>query len=118
MDDVWDNERRLWQEGADAYDELMAPECVMAFGPLGIMERPEIVGSMRDAPRWSDVNMTDTTQTRPADNISIIAYRALAMRSGVEPYEAVCTSTYVTLDGHWKLVQHQQSVVLRAWDAP
>lgn len=111
MDDFWSKERRLWREGVDAYDELMGPDCVMAFGPMGIMNRSEIVDSMRDAPRWSDIDMTDTTQSRPADNVSILAYRVLATRPGAEPYEAVCTSTYIVTDGHWKLAQHQQSVV-------
>lgn len=113
MDDLRNTERRLWEEGVGAYEELMAPECVMAFGPIGIMDRTEIVDSMRNAPRWSGVDMIDITQTRPADNVLIIAYRALATKSGADPYEAVCTSTYVTIDGRWKLAQHQQSVVQR-----
>jgi hypothetical protein len=114
MDDLWNNERRLWQEGVGAYEELMAPECVMAFGPTGIMDRSQIIDSMSDTPRWSGVDMTDTTQTRPADDVSIIAYYALATRPGNEPYEAICTSTYVAIEGLWKLAQHQQSAVLRA----
>jgi len=114
MDDLWHNEHRLWQEGVGAYEELMGPGCVMAFGPLGVLARPGIIDSMCDAARWSSVDMTDTTQTWPAGNVSIIAYRALATKPGSEPYEAVCTSTYVAVDGRWKLAQHQQSVVQRA----
>lgn len=114
MDDLWKNERRLWQEGVGAYEELMGPECVMAFAPMGIMDRSQIIDSMSGAPRWSDVEMTDTTQTRPAADVSILAYRALATRPGNEPYEAVCTSTYISIDGRWKLAQHQQSAVPRA----
>lgn len=91
--------------------EIMGPECLMAFGPMGIMDQSTILDSMRDAPRWSSVDMTDRTQTRPADNVSIIAYRATATTLGSEPYEAVCTSIYIVLDGLWKLTQHQQSVV-------
>ena len=113
MDDIWSEERRLWLEGADAYDELMAADCVMAFGPMGIMTRSEIVDSMNGSPRWSYIDMTDTEQTKPADNLSIIAYRASATRPGAEPYEAVCTSTYVLVGNRWKLAQHQQSVTNR-----
>ncbi len=114
MEDLWKLERRLWKEGLGAYEELMAPDCLMAFGPTGIMGRAEIVDSMRDAPRWSDIDMTDTTQTKPADNVSVIAYRALAKRSGADPYEAVCTSTYIAIDGHWHIAQHQQSLASTA----
>ncbi len=114
MDDLWQNERRLWQEGVGAYEELMGPECVMAFASMGIMARSEIIDSIRGAPRWSSIDMTDTTPTGPAGNVSIIGYRALATRPGNEPYEAACTSTYVAVDGRWKLAQHQQSAVQRA----
>lgn len=114
MDELWKHERRLWKEGVGAYEELMSPECVMAFGPMGIMGRAEVVDSMRDAPRWSDVEMTETTQTRPADNVSVIAYRAIAKRARVKPYEALCTSTYVAIDGIWRIAQHQQSLVSTA----
>jgi hypothetical protein len=114
MDDLWQNERRLWQAGVAAYEELMGPECMMAFAPMGIMARSEIIDCMHDAPRWSSIDMTDVTQTGPAGNVSIIGYRVLATRPGNEPYEAVCTSTYVAVDGRWKLAQHQQSVVQQA----
>lgn len=110
MDDLWKNERRLWMEGVGAYEELMVPECVMAFGPMGIMDRHRIVDSMRDAPRWSDVEMTEKIQTRPTDNTSVIGYRAVARKEGAAPYEAFCTSTYVARHGVWQIAQHQQSL--------
>lgn len=114
MNNLWNTERRLWQEGVSAYEEIMAPECVMVFGPVGIMRRPEIIQSMSDAARWSEVEISDTTQTTPAENVSVVAYRVLARRPDAETYEAFCMSTYIKFDGSWRLAQHQQSVVQRA----
>lgn len=112
MIDLWNSERRLWLEGVSAYKQLMASECIMAFGPMGVMGRDDIVESLHQAPRWSNVEMVDKTQANPAENVAVIAYRAYGTRSGAEPYEAVCTSTYVRIDGHWLIAQHQQTPVL------
>lgn len=109
MADLWNSERRLWLEGVSAYEELMTAECVMAFGPMGVMDRDAILGALRDAPRWAEVDMTEKTQAVQAENVVVIAYRARANRPGAEPYEAICTSTYVRVDGHWLIAQHQQT---------
>lgn len=111
MSDLWGSERRLWVEGVSTFEELMAPECVMAFGPMGIIQNDQIIDSLRHAPRWSDVEMTDRTRTNPSNDLSIIAYRARATRDGAEPYEAICTSSYVCVDGYWWLTHHQQTEV-------
>lgn len=111
MSDLWGSERRLWLEGVSAYEELMASECVMAFGPMGIMSNDQIIESLRQAPRWSEVEMSERTTTSPAENIAIIAYTARATRDGADPYEAICTSSYVCSDGYWWLTHHQQTPV-------
>ena len=111
MSDLWGSERRLWLDGVSAYEELMASECVMAFGPMGIMRNDQILESLRDAPRWSDVEMVDRTRTSPSDDVAIIAYRARASRGGSKPYEAICTSSYVCVDGYWWLSHHQQTPI-------
>lgn len=75
------------------------------------MQNEQIVESLRDAPRWSDVEMTDRARTSPSDYVAIIAYRARGTRDGAEPYEAICTSSYVCIDGYWWLTHHQQTEV-------
>lgn len=40
----------------------------------------------------------------------MVVYRATAVRSGAE-YEALFNSTYVRVDGAWKLALHQQTPV-------
>lgn len=111
MADIWNSERRLWLEGTGAYEELMASDCVMAFGPMGAMGRDEVLESLREAPRWTDVVMTDKAKAVPAENVAVIAYHVRSKRPGAEPYEALCTSTYVRIDGQWMIAQHQQTSV-------
>lgn len=111
MSDLWQNERRLWIEGVEAYEELMWTECIMAFGPMGIMRNEQIVESLREAPRWSHVEITNEVRTTPAENFALLVYNAKGTRDGVDPYEAICTSSYVCVDGYWWLTHHQQTPV-------
>jgi hypothetical protein len=112
MSDIWSSERRLWLEGINAYKELMTTECVMAFGPMGVMGPEDIIEALRKAPRWTDVEMAGQTKAVQAENVVVIAYRARSTRPDADPYEAICTSTYVRVDGHWRIAQHQQTPVL------
>lgn len=108
---LWNSERRLWLEGIGAYEELMAPECIMAFGPMGLMRNQQIIESLRAAPRWSEVEMTDQAATRPAEGVAILAYKAHGIRDGARAYEAICTSSYVCVDGYWWIAHHQQTPI-------
>lgn len=110
MHEVWRIERSLWLDGPSAYEAHLADECIMAFGPMGILKRQEIIASLNGAPRWTTVDMTRTTLVTPGDSIAIvIAYQAEAHRDGSTPYRALCTSTYLVLGGVVKLAQHQQT---------
>ena len=109
MDDIWTTERRLWLDGADAYAELMAPHCVMAFGPMGVLQDGAIIDSLRKAPRWSDVTMQDRVLAQPNESVAVLAYAAEGRRDGAEPYRALCTSTYIRMGDTWRIAQHQQT---------
>jgi hypothetical protein len=110
--DVWRLEERFWLGGTDVYDELLSPECVMAFpAPAGIMKGANITRSLRGAPRWLSVTMAEQTIGRPEAETIVLAYRANGQRKGVGAYIAYCTSTYRLTGGRWNLVQHQQTPI-------
>ncbi|MBJ3784169.1 DUF4440 domain-containing protein [Devosia sediminis] len=110
MHEVWNIERSLWLDGVDAYRARLADQCVMAFGPMGILDREQVLQTIEQAPRWASVEISETRLTTPGDTIAIvIAYKAEAMRDGGKPYRALCSSTYLVLDGELKLAQHQQT---------
>lgn len=109
MHDIWKDEESFWLGGADTFEALMARECLMVFGPMGIMTGKDIPESLRQAPRWVEVDIGETTLLQPTDNVLVLAYRVIARRQNDEPYKALCSSTYVDQDGQWKIVQHQQT---------
>jgi hypothetical protein len=109
MDDVlWTTEEALWRDGIDAYRIHMAASCLMLFGPMGILDRPAILQSLEDAPRWSAVRM-EKRQIASSGQTATIAYEAFAEREDGSTYRALCSSTYVDEAGAWKILQHQQT---------
>lgn len=110
-DALWSLEERFWTGGEDHYARTLDAECVMAFPPpAGILAGGRrIAESLKDAPRWSSIAMSERHVSRPTSDVGILAYKARGERDGAAPYEAYCTSTYRRDGGGWRLVQHQQT---------
>lgn len=111
MIDIWEIEQKLWLDDVEAYAHHLASDCIMAFGPMGLMTKSAILDSLRKGPRWASVEMTGKTVVTPGQDITVLGYRAEAIRNGDQPYRALCTSTYVLVNGEPKLAQHQQTVL-------
>ncbi len=56
---AWSLEERLWLEGPGVYDDLLDPECLTAFPGMDVTRASAVLDSLRDAPRWTAVEMTD-----------------------------------------------------------
>lgn len=109
-DAIWQSERRLWLEGTSAFVELLHSECIVVFGePIGIMKGDVITESIKNAPRWTQLEMRDRCTSSQGDDTIVIAYRADAQRGSSAPYRAYRSSTYVRCDRAWRLIQHQQT---------
>lgn len=109
-EEMWNLERKLWLDGAELYAGSMDEACVMAVPGMGVMKATEVLDSLRQAPRWSDVEMSDRLLGRADDEVIALAHRAKGMRDGQEPYHCFCTSTYRRADTGWLLIQHQQTL--------
>lgn len=107
---AWVLEERFWLEGSSVYDGMLDPECLMAFPNMGVMRAADILGTLKNAPRWASVEMSDRVIGRPSDAVVVLGYSAEGQRDGAAPYRCFCTSTYRADDGAWKLVQHQQTL--------
>jgi hypothetical protein len=108
-EEIWEMEQRLWLDGPEVYQRSMDPACVMAFPGMGVMKAADVIESLKQAPRWSSVQMEDRTIGRAGKDVVAIAYRAVGQREEADPYRCLCTSTYRRKDDHWLLVQHQQT---------
>ena len=111
-DDIWRIEESFWLEGPSFYDKHLAEQCVMAFpAPAGVLPAEKVRSSLKDAPRWTSVTMSDRVVAQPDGATLIVGYRAAGSRPGSAGYAAFCTSTYRQNGKAWKLVQHQQTPI-------
>lgn len=107
---MWTLEERFWLEGSSVYDDLLDRACLMAFPGMGVMRAADVLDSLKQAPRWASVEITSRSVGRAGDAVVVLGYTAEGRRDGAEPYRCFCTSTYRADGGHWKLVQHQQTM--------
>jgi hypothetical protein len=103
-------ERRFWTAGANFYRTLLAEDCVMLFGGMGIMERKQAIDGIAESGRWEDVTMEEARVTVLGDDVAVLCYRGSARREG-EDYTALVSSVYARRHGEWKLALHHQSPV-------
>ena len=82
----------------------------MAVPGMGVMRAADILESLKGAPRWAAVEITDRAIGRAGNGVIVLGYTAEGRRDGAEPYRCYCTSTYRADGGTWKLVQHQQTI--------
>ena len=111
-DTLWSIEKALWLGGANAYEQHMAPECIMVFpAPAGIMTGPDILKAVRQAPRWDSVEFDQQHTSILGTNACLLAYVGRGLR-GTDTYEAFCSSSYRRRPQGWAIVQHQQTPVV------
>ncbi len=105
----WQAEERFWLD-ADVYDTMLDAQCLMVFPGLGLMQGAQAIrDSLRNAPRWSGVAMSERIVVRAGEQVVVLGYRAEGRRGDAEPYVAWCSSTYRRDGARWLLVQHQHT---------
>jgi hypothetical protein len=116
MDDVLALERAGWRalttegEAAGFYEEVLADDVLFLLpGGMGLDDRAAAVRSMAGVP-WDEHELAEERVVPLGSGAAVVAYRARARR-GEDAYEAWCASTYVLVDGGWRLAVHQQTPV-------
>ena len=93
---------------ASFYDDVLADEALFVLpGGLVLDDRATILDSM-SGPPWDDYTLSDEGVVPLGPDAAAIVYRADGRR-GDDRYNAHCTSTYVRIDGQWRLRMHQQT---------
>lgn len=90
------------------YAEVLADDVVMLLpGGLVIDDRDQALTTMGGAP-WTSFELADERVVGLGDSGAVVTYRASADRDG-QRYDALIASTYVRVDGAWRLAVHQQT---------
>jgi hypothetical protein len=116
-DDLLGLERAAWDAlssdgdaAARFYDAVLAREVLMLLpGGMVLDDRTEVIDSMRGSP-WTSYELSDERVLVLSEGSAVVAYRATAQRDG-GAYTALFNSTYVRVDGGWRLAVHQQTPV-------
>lgn len=105
----WRCERGFWLDGLAHYEKHLAPSARMVFPePAGILHFDQIIEGIAGAPRWDAVVFEETGIAR-IDDVAVLTYRATGRRLRDDPYRALCSSTYVVVDGVPALLSHQHT---------
>ncbi|NDV00379.1 nuclear transport factor 2 family protein [Pseudoroseicyclus tamaricis] len=107
-EDLWEKERRLWLEGPEAYEELLADDALMTFPvPGGPMDRSTIIDSVTSSERWEAVALDDQ-HVREIGDARLLIYSAEGKRED-KGYAAGCVSLWRMTEGGYRLSYHQQT---------
>ena len=107
-EELWAIEEGLWIRGRSHYERWYSNDAVAAFPGVGIMAGAGFVSTLPETGGYETVEMTQTTLSRPAPSVAVLAYVGTGSRDS-ETVRCLCTSTYCERDGEWRLVQHQQT---------
>lgn len=109
-DALWRLEEQFWLGGADFYERTLAPAALMVLPtPVGVLDRPATIESIRGGARWQDVVFQDRHLLQPGADVAVLVYAAVARRAGSASYAVQCSSTYVRAAGQWQLALHHQA---------
>lgn len=101
-------ERGFWFEGAEYYREHLAEQSTFVF-PGMILEKEAAIEEVEQAPRWGELDVSETQFIRFSAATVLLTYRAEAHLEGDDtPVRASVTSIYRT-DDDPKLLFHQQT---------
>ena len=75
--EVWDCERRFWLDGGNFYKAHVAPDAVLVFPIVGIVDRAAALAWARRAPRWTQVAFSNRIFSYAAET-AVLAYEAHA----------------------------------------
>jgi uncharacterized protein (TIGR02246 family) len=89
------------------YDDLMTDDPLMVFSGLNL-DKPAAVRAMAAERPWSR-HAFDDVRIVGDERTAVIAYHAVAQRTGRAEYRARMSTVYVRREGRWRLLLHQQS---------
>ena len=112
-----DFERQGWAAlsngtGDQFYGRVMTEDALMIMANGQVMTRAEVIGALAGAPAWSSFDLSDERLVKTGDDGAALIYTGSATRDPNSPaFVAAMASTYVRVDGEWKLALYVQTPV-------
>lgn len=110
--DLWEIEEQLWTAGADFYERHLDPGAVMITPTYGPLNRESVLKHVRSRQCARHATLNDRESLAPAGDVAVLTYNVNAIRLSGDEHHARCTSTYVRVDGQWRLALHHQTKLL------
>jgi hypothetical protein len=104
-DNILSIEKGFWTEADKPgyFEQHVADGGLSVIEPMGFIEKQEVMKSPAEKP-WGKVEMLDVQVRQLTPDCVILAYHGRGHRDGDEkPYQGSIASTYVRIDGSWKL---------------
>lgn len=77
-----------------------------------ILDRDTIAITLNDSPPWTSYELAEEHLVPISDDAAAVVYRARAARHGdEEPFDALMTSVYRSVDGEPRLALYQQTAI-------
>jgi hypothetical protein len=97
--------------GSEFYGRVMTTDGVMVLANGQVMTREEVVAALRDAPPWASYEISDLRRVAVGPDATALVYVGTAHRDEGPSIVAAMTSSYVRVDGQWRLALYTQTPV-------
>jgi len=97
--------------GSEFYGRVMTPDGLMVLANGQVMTRDEVVAALHDAPPWASYEISDLRRVGTGPDAAALVYVGTAHRDEGTSVVAAMTSTYVRVDGQWRLAVYTQTPV-------
>jgi hypothetical protein len=105
------HEHELWEamrdgDGGTHLQQAMTADAVL-IDDGSLIERSAAIVAL-DGTTWGEVTMSDQRLVRLGERAAMLVYRLRSTRDN-QPVDAWATTTYVYVEGRWRVGAHQQS---------
>jgi hypothetical protein len=107
-------ERQGWDSlcdgtGGSFYGRLMTDDALMVLASGTVLDREAVVASLVESPPWSTYEISDVRLVDLGVDAASLVYTGTGHRDGEAAFVARMSSTYVRVDGLWRLALYQQT---------
>ncbi|MCW4459145.1 nuclear transport factor 2 family protein [Microbacterium sp. MPKO10] len=104
--------RSLCEGTGDAfYGAIMTADGEMVLAGGFALDRDGVIASLRDAPRWESYSISGERLISLSEGTWALVYVGCASRGPDVEFRALMSSTYVHLNGEWRLALYQQTPI-------